>query len=91
LREEAFWPVEARAPRPCGYNLGISPMKKTKGTSEQAVREVCGQSSAVAAIQQGLDQAMAGLGRAADDVFDDLERELCERKPTREAESVRRA
>lgn len=40
-----------------------------------AYQEVASQLDAVASIRRGLAQARKGMGRPADDVFDDLERE----------------
>ena len=40
-----------------------------------AYREVADHLDSVARVRRGLDQAKKGLGRAADEVFDDLERE----------------
>ncbi len=40
-----------------------------------AYQEVAGHLDVVASIRRGLAQAKRGSGRAADDVFDDLERE----------------
>jgi prevent-host-death family protein len=40
-----------------------------------AYQEVAGQLDAVASIRRGLAQARKGVGRTADEVFDDLERE----------------
>lgn len=37
-------------------------------------REVAGHLDVIASIRRGLTQAKKGMGRAADDVFDDLER-----------------
>ena len=65
-------------------------MKKTgrplvltvKGKAEAVIlnpvvfRQVADHLDAVAAIRRGLDQAKRGLGRPADEVFDDLEREM---------------
>ena len=67
-------------------------MKKTKYKPRLgASKGLSGQYDSVAAIQRGLDQARAGLGRPADDVFDDLERGPHGRPPTREAGSSRHA
>src|SRR5208337_1554490 len=41
----------------------------------KAYQEVASQLDAVASIRRGLAQARKGMGRPADDVFDDLERE----------------
>ena len=65
-------------------------MKKTgrplvltvKGKAEAVIlntavyQEVADHLDAVAAIRRGLDQAKRGLGRTADEVFEDLEREM---------------
>ena len=65
-------------------------MKKTgrplvltvKGKAEAVIlnpvvfQQVADHLDAVAAIRRGLDQAKRGLGRPADEVFDDLEREM---------------
>jgi prevent-host-death family protein len=40
-----------------------------------AYQQVAGQLDAVASIRKGLLQAEKGMGRTADDVFDELERE----------------
>ena len=53
-----------------------------KGKAEAVVldtavyQQVADHLDAVAAIRRGLDQAKRGLGRPADQVFDDLEREM---------------
>ena len=79
-------------PRPCRYNLEVNQMKKTKCTLESGVSKfIDGEYDSVAAIRRGLDQAEAGMGRPVDDVFDDLERALSERKSKRKAESARRS
>ena len=38
-------------------------------------RQLAGHGDAVASIRRGLAQAREGVGRSADDVFDELERE----------------
>ncbi len=65
-------------------------MKKTNSSTETGVKKMLsGQNDPSAAIQKGLDQARVRMGRPVDDVFDDLERAMPERKSKREAESAR--
>lgn len=50
-------------------------MKETVRPPLLTEQEVASQLDAVASIRRGLAQARKGMGRPADDVFDDLERE----------------